>query len=808
MRSVLSIILIYSLAITSVFAQSVNPNDNLKIGNKSSSSDKGITFDTNDGVNNKKLLVEKISKKLKWDGNSVQIGDGSSSSDKELVIAGALKSLKYNGTTGEFEFNDDLKLSGDLKSDILRAINTEVAVKSLLRAEQGIKVGTGSNEIRVNAGNLEFSNDGVLYKKFGSGTGNGGSSGISILENASFEDGITTGWTSSGGTFSQETYTNSVEGSTKYARFVATGAGQYFETTLKAIPDNFSGGCQADFKKVNVSTDDLFKVEVLDSSSNVLTFGNVKKSSWVKFPTINFACPASGATVKLRLTSLAAGTIEVDDAYLGSNQNIVNISQAMLVFKGNFPLTSGCTVSHDSATLGAFSSVSACPAISSEISSGGVTATLTDFDKPTKFTLNNLKAGAYKVTFYGGEAYTSGGNTSGRLAINDGTTTSPMGYATNTTGVSVGINFSAVFQYNTFQNTKTFELFGSDDLSPFQMLSTTATAMNVLVEYFPNDTESAVNTDQASWFIDANIGGGNANLGTASQSSYIEITGTSLDLVNNISKGSAHVEITCANGFPSIGNTCGANNESVGIAFIPPSSGLYEACFAFSHNTNSANGMTSYFQVMETTNTSSAIVSEGGQRIGGGHGNAISTISPQKVCGFFNFSDTSKKTLRLMYEQNATSGTVSSLMADRSSGDGQRDINVTVRPLLSAYNRPILTGDQVTTTGAVNPQVFSFSYGTTNATTACTASPCSYLDQIGNYVTSVTRGGSGSYTANFGKTHSKVKCSIESNSPAGNGISGSIRCENCNSISFYTVNANVAGLPFFDTYGTVNCHAQ
>ena len=181
MRSVLSIILIYSLAITSVFAQSVNPNDTLKIGNKSSSSDKGITFDTNDGVNNKKLLVEKISKKLKWDGNSVQIGDGSSSSDKELVIAGALKSLKYNGTTGEFEFNDDLKLSGELKSDILRAINTEVAVKSLLRAEQGIKVGTGSNEIRVNAGNLEFSNDGVLYKKIGSGTGNGGSSGISIL---------------------------------------------------------------------------------------------------------------------------------------------------------------------------------------------------------------------------------------------------------------------------------------------------------------------------------------------------------------------------------------------------------------------------------------------------------------------------------------------------------------------------------------------------------------------------------------------------------------------------------------------------
>lgn len=697
MRSVLSIILIYSLAITSVFAQSVNPNDTLKIGNKSSSSDKGITFDTNDGVNNKKLLVEKISKKLKWDGNSVQIGDGSSSSDKEIVIAGALKSLKYNGTTGEFEFNDDLKLSGELKSDILRAINTEVSVKSLLRAEQGIKVGTGSNEIRVNAGNLEFSNDGVLYKKFGTGTG-GSSTGISILENASFEDGITTGWTSSGGTFSQETYTNAVEGSTKYARFIASGAGQYFETTLKAIPDNFSGGCQADFKKVNVSGDDLFKVEVLDSSANVLTFGNVKKSSWVKFPAINFSCPTAGSTVKLRVTSLAAGTIEVDDAYLGSNQNLVgvNVQEQMVELSDSTGFGSTETTTRRFTNL---QKQNGQGLFTTNFASQGV---------------NGLQITMAKDAIVEGE-YCDQGNTQGQMGV-----TVNVNGATN---INSGITYASGLRAKITPATDyacapfTFKALTGEVIrfqvgAPANFVASTINAKVSFKATTPVDS-IAVNPEQSSWFIDANIGGTNGNLGTGNVSSYTEIASTSYDLVVN--QGSSLVEIACASGTASSGLTCGAATESTGIAFFPPWTGDFEACADFSHYSDlgSNTNAQSVFQLIETANTNATIITEGKEKktSGGLTGAALAgTVSSHKLCGKFTFSDVSKKTIRLMYEQLVTSGTLASsiILADRNASLGQREIRFTVRPLLSAFNRPILTGDQVTTPGVTNPKTYSF----------------------------------------------------------------------------------------------------
>lgn len=573
------------------------------------------------------------------------------------------------------------------------------------------RIKLGSQEIRSNTATskLEYTHDGVTYKPIGSGSGAGGSSGgINLIANESFEDPITTGWSNTGGTLTQESYLNGTETDAKFARFVATAAGQYFETPLITVPTNFSGGCQADFKKISVSADDLFKLEILDSSSNVLASSNIKKSSWVKFPTINTTCPTPGSQFRLRVTSLAAGTIDSDYGYLGSNQNLVNVSQAMLVFKGNFPQVAGCSVSHDGIVLGAFSSVSACPAILSEFSSGGVTPVLTDFDKPTKFTLNNLKSGYYKITFFGAEAYTSGGNTSGRFAINDGVTTSPMGYATNTTSVSVGMNFSAAFYYSSFQSSKTFELFGADDLSPIQMLSTTTSAMNVMVEYYPTDSETAVSTEQASWFIDANIGGANISTG-GSNSAYSEITDPNLNMVINSNIGSSEAEIPCSSTNPSTGLTCAVGSESVGVSFIPKLTGRHRVCFSFNpyYNGSGAVAVEQVFQVVKTPNNAQTILEEGGERIESFVSiNNTGTGSGQKVCGNFNISDLSKQTFRLMEEQETTVGF--QIKADRSASLGQRDIHVSVENLSYGQNRPILTGDQVTTPGLINPKFFAF----------------------------------------------------------------------------------------------------
>jgi microcystin-dependent protein len=324
MRQIFSIFLILPLlASQGVFAQTKFPVDEVKIGQSSSNSDKGIVFDTNDGTLNQKLLVEKVSKRLKWTGNNLQIGDGNAASDKELIIAGALKSLKFNGTSGQFEFNSDLKLDGKLKADILQAVNTEILIDSPVRAKLGMKVGTGVHELKVGtSGKLEFTNDGTIFKKMGSGSGSG-DGGISLIENSSFEDG-NTGWVTSGGTLSILNFTNGTEEDTKYAQFVASSSGQFFETTAKVVPTFLKGQCVA-YSKVQTSETSTWKIQVVSDAGVLIKEENIGALEWESSPYVAFPCPASALQMKLRFIANGSGTINVDKTYLGSENRKVTI---------------------------------------------------------------------------------------------------------------------------------------------------------------------------------------------------------------------------------------------------------------------------------------------------------------------------------------------------------------------------------------------------------------------------------------------------------------------------------------------------
>jgi hypothetical protein len=112
----------------------------------------------------------------------------------------------------------------------------------------------------------------------------------------------------------------------------------------------------------------------------------------------------------------------------------------------------------------------------------------------------------------------------------------------------------------------------------------------------------------------------------------------------------------------------------------------------------------------------------------------------------------------------------------------------------------------VQTAGVINPVHFSVSFGTTNATSPCIASPCSYLDQIGNYVTSITGTGS-PYTVNFSKTFSKVKCLLNANeSVATVDLSSTyLSCSNCNSLTMQGM--RTSSLTTQQIYGTLMCDA-
>ena len=101
---------------------------------------------------------------------------------------------------------------------------------------------------------------------------------------------------------------------------------------------------------------------------------------------------------------------------------------------------------------------------------------------------------------------------------------------------------------------------------------------------------------------------------------------------------------------------------------------------------------------------------------------------------------------------------------------------------------------------------FSVSYGTTNAATNCTSSPCSYLGQIGNVVSSITRSSTGAYSLNVSKTYSKLACTQSMVcSGIGPGVTVSpIWCTgSCSSASFQSVNSVNGAV--CDSYGVLNC---
>lgn len=668
-------------------------------------------------------------------------------------------------------------------------------------ANKRIKLGT--QEIRSNTATskLEYTHDGVTYKPIGSGSGAGGSSsGINLLANESFEDPITTGWQNTGGTLTQQAYTNGTETDSKFVRFVATAAGQYFESTLVTVPDNFTGGCQADFKKVNISADDLFKIEILDSSFNVLSTANVKKSTWQKFPTINTQCPTPGSQFRIRVTSLAAGTFEGDFGYLGSNQNLVSVAQAKLM--GTVTIT-GCSTTWTTAST---------TFVDFPVSSGCVYTTSGQAQAPASqipaIKFSHLPAGDYRLEYEGG-AFEAASGTDQFLQFWDGTNTARE--TSHFYGSSSGIIFPGISQsisYTSPQSNVTLSIRGRVTAGGnIGIYGTTASPGVIKVWYFPTTTETAISVEQSSWLIDVNIGGPNPSLSTV-RNSYTEITASTWDMVINTSRGSSTAEIPCQNTTASIGLTCSGVDESLGVVFTPPSAGKYDVCVYGSFQTNATQGDAT-LQLIETPNNAQTILQEGLTKVSiyASNGDVRHNISH---CSSFTFSDTSKKTIRLMHEKETT-GIINPL-TDRSSTSGQRDIRFTVRPSLTNNGRPILTGDQLITPGATNPKFISASYGGATIKTVCaTSTTCTLYNKIGNALLTVAQGTAGFFTATFDKYYSAINCAINPIASAAmvnvvnSGSDNPPSCSNCNSITFTTGNPTSA---YANTYGTILCHAQ
>jgi len=436
------------------------------------------------------------------------------------------------------------------------------------------------------------------------------------------------------------------------------------------------------------------KVCALQAGSVVGTCTTVPNvNDWDYYPATSTG-PSSGSVgVALCHDTGATGDVYVDEAYVGKNRNIGTVAQARSVGSAYFAQTASCTWTRTNTALGAFGTTAACPGPTVESNSGPGTIQTTDTDLP-KVTVNNLPAGEYTVIVTG--ATYGGAAANLTLTVGDGTTTSGRGHGVGSITTLSGFAVVGHFSYSTAGN-RTFELQGSASTSTINVPNDGSNEqLHFEILYFPTSSQTVVQPNLYNWRVDANVGGGNPDLGLSALTSYTGIEHGSLTLTNNTGNNTIAAQIPCSSTNAPSGTTCSSGNESVGVSFTLPAPVDVMACASFNHyiQLGAAGSQEAAFQIVETPSNAQTISQEGKTRIQSrlGLSAAGDSITPFRVCGNFTFSSGGQKTLRLMREQIAASGTVSSnlILADNNTNQGQRDIHWEVYPLNSLFNTPLL----------------------------------------------------------------------------------------------------------------------
>jgi len=606
-------------------ADEVIRQDKVKIGKPGSVADKVIELDTG-SVNNAQVSSDS-SQRLKLRSNTVRKGRGTNTNIVDAFDTGAgnLPQFRWNSATGK----------------------------------------------------IEFSNDGLTFKDVGSGGGAGGG-GVVLNANPGFEEG-STNWTASGGTFTINTTLANVGFGLQSGSWDPSAASQTLSGELVAVPAGLYGKlCSLSW--YYKGGDANYKAQVFDGT-NVIAESSafVTSTNFSAKQAIYFTCPSSGSIRPRFISSADAALIYLDDVKLGQEVLFSGNSNGLAV-AGYIAQAANCQWDRTNTAFGPFTADADCPGPTVSQELGGMTLSTTDTDLP-RFTVNNIQPGTYEVMIWGYSSPVSSSDTA--FTINDGSTNIGRGYTQGQAGNATQFTAIGTVSYGTFQASKTFELYASNTLSTARVFTSIAnTQLNFSLIKVDGLGSEAITIDKSGWRIDANLGGGLPALSTASVSSYTEITNGSLDL--QLQAGSASAEVPCSSTNPSTGLTCSAGSESLGIVFTPPTAGTYEVCGAFTQEMDLAVGavLQTSFQWVETPNNAQTILQESksyaqaGQQISAGS----LTQWPIYTCGTFTFGDTSKKTLRIMYEQSV-SGTVNdtTIMIDRNAAIGQRDMKVTVR---------------------------------------------------------------------------------------------------------------------------------
>lgn len=204
----------------------------------------------------------------------------------------------------------------------------------------------------------------------------------------------------------------------------------------------------------------------------------------------------------------------------------------------------------------------------------------------------------------------------------------------------------------------------------------------ILVLFLSLNVFGQITTSAPSLFhASGKFTGGNIDLGSSAQASFIEMTNASLTFTPD--SGSAAIATVCATTNAATApttstSTCAAGNESIGVNFTILRTGLHEVCVNFAVTAQSAAGtalnVSDNFQLVETpTNAQTQTTNTAGlawaSKIPPVASNDSIGVGPSTICRNFNFSTVGTKAVRLFYQMAAATIAASShlVLADNSN---------------------------------------------------------------------------------------------------------------------------------------------
>lgn len=563
--------------------------------------------------------------------------------------------------------------------------NTFILGDGVVGTDKELQMGDGRIKWNGPSAKLQFANDGgSVFQDIGGGD-DGGSGGVNVLTNPGLEAGTTAGWNNVGGGTLQLTTAGADVGFGGFALdWDGSANNDAVVSDQIAVPSGLlSQNCLA--RIWYKGADPNIKLQAIDGSSNILGEQVLAVSAGYRVESVSYICPSSG-TMALRLIGSAnTAQIFIDNAHLGENFLVGQVSQAEEYGSLIYPGAASCEWS---STAGSFASYAVDADCLGDSSTGKVSLPSTDVPG---FNLTNLEPGKYQIIAQGGfessdeasvcrwRVHTSVTDSNGK----DDSGIAQVAGSTDNANVVVGY-----FTYSVAQSSVDFDIQVQRDSGAGNCVINNDTAtdkeVNFIVNRFPLSSQLVLRDEQINWHVDANQGGAAPSLGTGSVASYTVITDGSLDTVVNL--GSLAVLQACSGTEAASGLTCSAD-EAVGISMDIPAAGKVKACATFSWNGDVTTGAAAAtFQIVETGNADQIIVQEGTGRPQSTHedatGGSVDGTIPFRVCGTLTFASVGRKTIKLFYEQVAT-GTVndSILLLDRAAANGQRDLKWEVYPV-------------------------------------------------------------------------------------------------------------------------------